>query len=99
MVMPEDEKTPKLLHVFGQGSWHEDVLLVGNRPALTRLVQMLQFVLRSNADKANDNSFWVNDGEGYEVRVELHEGDWDSPFWKQANVPYYEEYARGQETA
>jgi len=93
--MAEEIKTPKLLHVFGQGSWHDDIKIVGNREAFTRLIQMLQGVLKSRADRVSDDTFWVNDGEGYGVHIELHEGGWDSPFWVNAETPYYEEYANG----
>ena len=56
----------KLLHIFGQGAWHEEVHIVGNREALEALRDTILSCIASK--EARSMEAFVNDGEGYKVR-------------------------------
>jgi len=81
---------PKLLHIYGQGAWHGDVYIVGNREALEELRDTIDEAL---CDVPHSMEAFVNDGEGYELKVVLHEGGWDTKSWKRLAVPYFEKCA------
>lgn len=82
----------KLLHIFGQGAPHDDVEIVGNREALEELRKTISEALHGVPYSMEAS---VNDGEGYEITVQLLEGDWDTPAWRKLAEPYTEEWARG----
>ena len=87
----------KLLHVYGQDAWHDDVWIVGNRPALQLLRNTLDNALAKGMDtteQIDEPGLFVNDGEGYEVRVLFLEGDWDTMAWRRLAVPYTEDCAK-----
>lgn len=81
----------KLLHIFGQGAYHDDVDIVGNREALEELRDTISEAL---CGVPHHMEAFVNDGEGYSVIVRLLEGDWDASSWQKLAVPYNEDYAR-----
>lgn len=83
----------KLLHVFGQGAWHDTVDIVGNREALEELRDTISEALLG---VRHSMEAFVSDGEGYEVKVCLVEGDWDTPAWEKLALPYGEDYAEEQ---
>lgn len=80
----------KLLHIYGQGAWHEDVFIVGNRDSLIALRNQIDATLNNNSIRQD---YWVGDGEGYGVTIKLLEGDWNTEEWRRLAVPYYEDYA------
>lgn len=82
--------TDKLLHIYGQGAFHDNVEIVGNREALEELRDTISEAL---CGVPHSMKAFVNDGEGYEVRVRLVGGDWDTLIWHMLAVPYTEDYA------
>ena len=89
----------KLLHIYAQGAWHDDVYIIGNRAGLQRLHKAISQALESGiADTADPRDFpglMVNDGEGYEVRViKMDNFEWDGEFWTRLATPYMESHAK-----
>ena len=59
----------KCLIVYGQEFQHNDVLVMGTREALVQLLRQLGDMLDGYSHKWGESThFFVNDGEGYEVR-------------------------------
>lgn len=84
------------LHLHGQSRWHDDITIIGNREALTRLRSLIDATLTQDAvngissasseTNKNDACFFTNDGEGYFADVVLLE-DSDER-WKALKLPY-----------
>lgn len=84
------------LHLHGQSRWHDDITIIGNREALTRLRYLIDTVLKQEAVNGissassettrDDACFFTNDGEGYFADVVLLE-DSDER-WKALKLPY-----------
>lgn len=84
------------LHLHGQSRWHDDITIIGNREALTRLRSLIDATLAQDAvngissarssDIKDDPSFFTNDGEGYFANIVLLE-DSDER-WKALKLPY-----------
>lgn len=99
----EYKKPTGLLHVYGQGAWHEDAFIVGNVEALVALRDALNKLLDADGigfvnlpDGYIGNAeleFWVNDGEGYPLHVTLLNGDWKTEKWVKLITPYTAEVA------
>lgn len=80
------------LHVYGQRFHHSDVVIAGTTDALLRLVNVItNAVAHGEAESHEIAPFYVNDGEGFAVRVTVIAGDLDV-----FAVPYTEDYAREQ---
>lgn len=79
----------RLIHVYGQGAWHENVEIVGNSEALRTLADVIQLAL---LDRNGEMEAFVSDGEGFSVRVSLH----DKPLaeWNALPMPYTDEVAK-----
>jgi len=75
----------KLLHIYGQDAWHDSVHIAGNREALEELRETIDEAL---CGVPYSMEAMVNDGEFYDVRVVLLEGDWDAEYWQRLAVPY-----------
>ena len=55
-----------LLHVYGQGAWHDDVHLVGTADALRALQDAITRALVNGLDVSD---VFCADGEGYDLRI------------------------------
>ena len=88
------EEKLKLLHIYGQGYWHDEVRIIGNREALLELRETIAEALYGNPYFME--TFAV-DGEGYTITVRLVEGGFDSPEWDAMPLPYSEDFAQGKE--
>ena len=72
----------KVLHIYGQGFWHDEATISGSPASLTKLRDAIDQALKYGYGEAD---FFVNDGEGYSVHIasfEPGEGLQDIP------VPY-----------
>lgn len=81
----------KLLHIYAQDSWHQPVTIVGNREALEQLVEHLQLLLNDGQQGQSFEAF-VNDGEGYDVRLLMIE---HPDTWERIATPYTDEMCQG----
>lgn len=87
-----------ILHVYGQRAWRDDVVIAGDREALTNLRAAIDWALRSAPDApcprpeghARIESF-VNDGAGFGVHVALLNGETAN----RLQAPYTADYAAG----
>ena len=55
-----------ILHIYGQGAWHDDIKIVGTKDALQKFSDNLLKVLKEG--KSEFQTF-VNDGEGYSIII------------------------------
>mgnify|MGYP001567222731 FL=1 len=85
---------PSLLHIYAQGSWHEEAYIVGNREALETLAQNIEAALRDGRSKRGS---YASDGEGYNVVVVLLDKPWRGPEWDTLRLPYTDEPAKRME--
>ena len=76
--------SPPLLHVYGQGAWHEDAYIVGNIAGLIRLYAAVGAACRS-LEHHSSIEVSTNDGEGYAVHIIRLE---DAARWIRLAVPY-----------
>lgn len=77
-----------ILHVWSQEAFHDDVYIVGNKPSLIMLRDLIDNAI--NVGFTSRDDFMVNDGEGYSVGVfNIPESMND----KMA-VPYTRDYAK-----
>ena len=90
--------TIRLLHVYGQEAWHDDVAIVGNRAGLEALQAQLALVLAGPMLADYGEGYYVADGEGFGVRMVLDDADWQSSEWQSRPRPYSADYAQGAET-
>jgi len=79
-----------VLHIYPQGVHHDDVLIVGDREALTVLSSAI-FKARILVGVPHSEDVYVNDGEGYSVRVLCLPEVPDN-----LAVPYTEDYAKAR---
>lgn len=83
----------KLLHVYGQGVWHDDVYIVGNRESLEDLRAAIDAAL----DKGEGSSkAFTSDGEGFSIGVFLEDAEWQTEEWMKLPMPYTEDMAKEQ---
>lgn len=78
-----------ILHIYGQGAWHDDVEISGTRESLEKLRAAIVKVLDDGCVSSYFTSF-VNDGEGFGVRVSIKTPE----EMLKEDEPYYEDYAR-----
>lgn len=69
-----EDKQPPLLHIYGQGSWHEEAYIIGDRKALEFLREAIVHALQSQ-DGTDMVEVSVADGEGYTVHIVCHPTD------------------------
>jgi hypothetical protein len=96
-----------ILNIYGQESWHTDARIVGDREGLEALKQVIQDAL-DTAGKGDGSAttpdepepLFASDGEGYQLTVECHNGQWGidkatgkldpNSFWnKEESYPQY----------
>lgn len=80
----------RVLHIYGQGSFHDELAVMGNEAALQALAETIKKALTNGI--ATMDAF-VSDGEGYTVRIKCLRGDWDTYEWQNLAVPYTADYA------
>ena len=77
----------KLIHIYGQLMWHEDIYIVGTKESLSRLRDALDVAILA---KTACCSAIVNDGEGYDIFVIIDERILQDNY----GVPYSSDYAK-----
>jgi len=85
------EAKEKLLHIYGQTSEHETVVLMGMTESLKKLAdQILKAVAIEEwaVIKGNTGEFMVADGEYFDVMVKVEDSGWQKGGW-QGYVPPY----------
>jgi hypothetical protein len=88
-LKPVPEGPIRLLHVYGQGAWHDNIEIVGNSEALLALADTIQLALM---DRNSEMESFVSDGEGFSVRVSLYDKPWLE--WNALPMPYTDEVAK-----
>lgn len=78
------------LHVYGQGVWHDSVLIVGNRKALLTLRATIDKALKRSGAQTSDTVF-AGDGEGYNALITRCDNE---RLWPQLAAPYTDEIAQ-----
>jgi hypothetical protein len=71
-----------ILHVYGQGQWHEEVYIAGDRVALQLLANAINKAISSGTGECQS---CVNDGEGFDVHIRLVN---DQQMLDKLAVPY-----------
>lgn len=89
-IKPNESGAIRLLHIYGQGAWHDNIEIVGNYEALAGLADAITRALL--VDRNAEMEAFVSDGEGYSVRVLLHDEEWKE--WEAMPVPYTDEVAK-----
>ncbi len=85
-----------LLHIYPQGQWHDDAVIVGTPAALTELRDALDMALEHGAVRipleyaVQTEHVFTGDGEGYLVHVACLDGD----EMQRVRLPYTDEVAR-----
>jgi len=85
-----------LLHIYAQEQWHGEAYIVGNKGGLLELKKAIEQALSNGSGQTVDEygvPIYVNDGEGYKVKVTMNNTGWLEPFWVKLAVPYTEEVA------
>jgi len=85
------KKDPPLVHIYPQVAWHDDVFVVANKEGLLALQRAIYGALKKGKGVAE---VYVADGEGYDVKILLHDAVWPSDEWKRLAVPYTADYAK-----
>jgi hypothetical protein len=75
----------KLVHIYGQKIWHDDVFIIANREGLLALQKAISEALEKGKGVAE---VFVADGEGYNVEILLNDADWPSDVWDSLVLPY-----------
>lgn len=78
----------KVLHIYGQHAWHDDVHICGTRASLEALRDTIEAALRTGFGA--EEPFFCTDGEGYGVSVYLTKG-LEMPI---QGMPYAADYAQ-----
>jgi len=93
----------KILNIYGEAYYHCEARIIGNREGLLQLKNTIDKALQSGkattetdvVDNNGDTALFASDGEGYEVKVEMHNDDWgcyapkDSYWNKEESNPEY----------
>lgn len=89
----------KLLHVYGQDAWHDEVYIIGNRAGLESLLNTIIRAIETGVDSTpscdESDPVFVSDGEGFTTVVFCDESDWQGEFWRNLAMPYNNDYAQG----
>lgn len=65
-----------ILHLYGQGLWHDNILIAGNRAALSAPRKTIDMALSSKRGEANFAAI-PKDGEGYVVFINKVDDDFN----------------------
>lgn len=74
-----------VLHIYGQHLPHDDVRIFGNKSALLQLRQAIDEALEG---KAGILEAMPNDGEHYDVQVQMIDHDWQRAEWQRLGSTY-----------
>lgn len=85
--MDGEELIMKILHIFGQEAFHDDVYIVGNK---SELIKLSNIILQAIWEEFGSDEFCVNDGEGYSISVRRIEESIND----KIAVPYSKDYAK-----
>jgi hypothetical protein len=75
-----------VVHIWGQGAWHDTVYIRGNRSGLERLKRAVDEALEAGVASTEA---YVSDGEGYDIDIQMV-SDEDA---EMLGVPYFEDIA------
>lgn len=83
-----------ILHVYSQGMWHDEVVIAGDRKALTKLRDSLNRALKKKITTEmgifSSSEHMTNDGEGFHCMINLR----SSKVLEKIRLPYTDEIAR-----
>lgn len=86
----------KLLHIYGQYSHHDEVIIIGNTEGLMALHKVLgEAICNGSGSTPLKGELMVSDGEGYQILVIREDSNWGSGNWGKIPVPYTVDYAQG----
>lgn len=77
----------RILHIYGPAAWHDPVVIVGSRAALTALRASLDAALETSAPATTPDCYTA-DGEGFFVTVQQFPGAMGDPRWQGLATPY-----------
>lgn len=83
------EGLDRILHIYGQYAWQDDVQICGTRDALVALRDTIDAALGENS-VASTEPFFCTDGEGYGITVYRTKG-LEMPI---GSMPYAADYAQ-----
>lgn len=75
------------LHIWGQATWHDPVVIIGNIKALERLKHAIENAIENGECKVP--TFFTSDREGFSLYVVCRDDD----KWDNRAVPYFDEMA------
>jgi hypothetical protein len=81
----------KVLQVYGQGAWHDDVYIVGNREALEALRDAINTAIDTGQ---GETACFVSDGEGFTTAILRDDTVFGNPEWYKYPVPYSDNIAK-----
>lgn len=88
----------KLLHVYGQFTPHDEVVIAGDLKGLTALRDSINSIIENKNVLDKDIKkidVTTSDGEGYELLIALNQNDWQGDFWQNKSIPYYSSITAG----
>ena len=77
-----------VVHIYSQHAHHMEAIILGNRAGLMALKKAINTSL-GRFEGRGTQEVYVNDGEGYDIEVQIIEGDIDN-----LPVPYVVDYAQ-----
>ena len=99
--------TVALVHVYAQAQYHDDCYVVGNLEGLKRLRAALDKCISTVEAKDPDGiadpakyciakaEVMTSDGEGYDLKVQLDDSDWQGVDWAKLALPYEDRETTG----
>jgi hypothetical protein len=78
---------PALLHVYSPRDHHDDAMLVGNKAGLIALRDAVDAAIKGDNGRGHADLFTA-DGEGFELRIAMEDGDWQKSPWRDMALPY-----------
>ena len=64
--------TTPTVHIYGQGAWHDDIYIVGDKDGLKQLLRAVACAIHKGEGEAD---VFAGDGEGYTIRAAQVEPD------------------------
>lgn len=94
--MKKKGETP-VVHLYAQEQWHGDAYILGNMEGLRELHSTLTEILtiRGGMTAVTSEPVFTADGEGYNIRMRIIEGEPHSEEWNEYELPYRDKMARG----
>lgn len=80
-----------ILQVYAQDQWHADLVIIGNKEGLQRLLKSVAFALVQEGNVLVRDPVCVSDGEGYDIEIRnLGNATLKDKRWSELAVPYTE---------